>query len=414
MNLSWVLATLSGVVALAVVASRLVRLSMRGRQEVAAHAATRTQRKLEELTYLKYRDVPCPALLSPELVTHLEGRYGCQALTIGSARLPVTLLWENLEQLVEPDGVLGRFDPTRPAHLRMSPVIGEAEYEEARRFIAAVYEAPPSRVDRENPNYRMTSIALGPAPVIDGAFGLYYDNILTQYALEWELKKALLAGLDLSTPGTLPLREATEANTNPLLSGDGRCASITVSTLLVFARRGGAMYALLRRRSSAVGVSRGLYHVAPSGMFEAPTLDEKWSVQMTIWRELLEEVFGDEEQTGTGADESRDYILGRSPVLIIRELIEHSRAELSVTGICVDLLTLRPEICTVLYVPDSALATKERMTINWEYEAGVFATPWKGFGKRLEELANFGDIVVSGAACAELGRRWIERRHGTP
>ena len=86
-------------------------------------------------------------------------------------------------------------------------------YPEARSFIKHEYEKGP--IKDEAVNYRMTSIDLaGSVPKVHGAFSLYYDNILTQYAMEWELTRALtqleVRPADLFQKGTLPLREAVE------------------------------------------------------------------------------------------------------------------------------------------------------------------------------------------------------------
>lgn len=377
---------------------------------------------LAERTYFRYRALSCPLLASREVVTHLEQRYRCEALTINSTRLPVTVLWRNVGELIHPDVILGDLDPTPPRPFQSSPVLNELEYPKARDFIKRQYEAPPSKITYEGCDYRMTSIDLLRAvPRLSGAFGLYYDNILTQYALEWELKKALLhEGADpianLSEPASLPLREAVENGRNPLIDGVGRCAAITISTLVVFRRSSGDLYTILERRSKSVGVSPGLHHVVPAGMFEAPNTDDTWSVEDNVWRELLEEVYDEEEQLGQGWAEIKDYVRSQVPINLLCDLINAGDAELSVTGICCDLLNLRPEICTVLYLPSAAFAEARRMILNWEYERqgpqGRFGVKWSRAGEVATELAATSSIVVSGAACISLGREWLSARHG--
>ena len=312
--------------------------------------------ELPEKTLFRYRDNPVPLIDSLELIRHLEARYRCSTFQLSGKAFPATIIWENEDRIVAPDSILGEFDQTPPAALQRSPVFAPAEYANARAFIKAKYETGP--IKYEGVDYRMTRIdASTDLPKIHGAFGLYYDNILTQYAMEWELKKALLKGGSntintLTTLGTLPLREAVEAERNPLLDGDGRCAAITVSTLMVFNRPQGGFYCLIRRRSTDVGVSPGMLHVVPAGMFEAKNLEDRWSVEMNVWRELLEEVYDEEEQQGTGTPEFEDYIRRKWPISLLIEMIEGGSAEFSVTGICCDLLNLRPEICTVLFVKD--------------------------------------------------------------
>jgi hypothetical protein len=333
----------------------------------------------------------------------------------------VTVLWSNTEKLIPPDSILGSLDATAPEPLRSSATLAPEDYSKARAFIRRQFEAPPSEVHYEGVNYRMVRIDLaGATPRLHGALGLYYDNILTQYALEWELKKALAAPLPsidgLGTRGTLPLREAIEADANPLLNGAGRCAAITVSTLVVFARPSGGFYSIIRRRSQAVGVSPGLHHVVPAGMFEAPNSQDEWSVEVNVWRELLEEVYNEHEQVGTGLSEIQDYLRKKTPIDVLLALQKAGAAELSITGFCCDLLNLRPELCTVLFVSDTSFAEARAMALNWEYEpegpSGTFGVAWSRIDDFIARLGATGGLVVSGAVSLGLGREWVRVRHG--
>jgi hypothetical protein len=376
---------------------------------------------LAKKTYLYYRDVPCPLLDSLPVLAHLERRHGGLGMTVGSTRLPVSVTWQNTGALISPDSILGYFDHSPPREITQSAVLGPAEYARAREYIKGRYEAPPSKVTYEGIDYCAVSIDVStPVPCISGEFGRYYDNILTQYAIEWELKKALLDGFadKLGEPGVLPLRESVERGGNPRIDGGGRCAALTVSTLVVFRRRSARrteLYTLIRKRSSSVGVSPGLHHVVPAGMFESPNTDDKWSITENVWRELLEEVYNDEDELGTGISELKDHLYEKEPVRLLRRLIAKRHAELSVTGIVWDLLNLRSEICTVLYVPVPAFAERRRMILNWEYEAegpaGTFAIRWDGATHLVARLAAEGRMTVGGAACFVLGRDWLQLRH---
>lgn len=266
----------------------------------------------------------------------------------------------------------------------------------------------------------MTDVDLtGALPRIDGRFGMYYDNILTQYAMEWELKKALKEydhlALARNRVGTMPLREAVELGRNPLLDGRERCTAMTVSMLMVFERRMQGLWTIIHRRSRMVGLSAGMLHVVPAGMFEAKNKSERWSVKTAVMREMLEEVYIEEEQQGDEITGFEDDMVSKKPLQFLFPLIENGRAELSLTGTCCDLLNLRPEICTVLFVPDAGLAEVQKVRVNWEYEQrgepGIFGTPWDRIEAKLQN-AKVGEIVPSGVACFELGRTWMRERHG--
>jgi hypothetical protein len=267
----------------------------------------------------------------------------------------------------------------------------------------------------------MTSIDLSDKlPKMHGAMGWYYDNILTQYAMEWELKKALRkidadAIPSLSAKSSLPLREFVEFKGNPLIDGTARCAAITISTLVVFNRQNQGFHCLMRHRSADVAVSPNMMHVVPSGMFELKNLTDNWSVEMNVWRELLEEAYGHKEEQGTAEDEFPDPIWNKEPIPSLVKMMKRGSAQHSVTGICCDLLNLRPEVCTVLFVEDPAFAAIDGMQLNWEYSqqfgAGAGAIPWRNIDEAIQTAFEHFGIVASGAVCLGLGREWIRVQH---
>lgn len=393
---------------------------LHGTANVASHSRTQLDSVLAEKTYIRYRTTEVPRIESPELIRHLESRYQRSAFIFGDKPMPVSVIWKNDSRVIDPDSILGEFDNTVWPPLQESAILGPSDYGEARLYIKQLYEAPPSPIKAEGLNYRMTNIDLsGDVPKMNGAFGWYYDNILTQYAMEWELKRALLKGREravdeLNNGKNLPLRASVEAQGDPTISGAGRCASITVSTLMVFNRRNYGYFCLIRRRSAHVAVSPGMLHVVPAGMFEAMNSFDNWSIRLNVWRELLEEVYGEKEQQDTGQAEFSDYMMMKRPIPLLEQMLEDGSAEFSITGLCCDLLNLRPEVCTVLIVKEPRFLEDRRMQLNWEYQpqgpAGRFAVHWQEIDKQIAIAAERGGMVVSGAACLGLGRKWVESR----
>jgi DNA-binding winged helix-turn-helix (wHTH) protein len=374
--------------------------------------------ELAEQTYFKYRDERVEAVHTSDTSRALAARYACDPVSIGNQIFPVAILWQNKSEVIHPDSILRTLDfgsSTDP--LVSSPTLDETQYALARLFIQSKYTR--GKIKHEALEYCMTSIDLtGSLPRIDGRFGLYYDNILTQYAMEWELKKALKIEGHLALArgriGTLPLREAIEFGRNPLLNGMGRCTAMTVSMLMVFERPGQGLWTLIHKRSIKVGLSAGMLHVVPAGMFEVKNPREKWSALKAVKREMLEEVYDEEEQQG-GEAGFEDSLEHKKPVPFLSQLIDEKKAELSLTGICCDLLNLRPEICTVLYVPVAGLTEDRDMHVNWEYERpgprDNFGTPWDLVEVDMQKV-RVGEMVPSGVACFELGRTWLRTRHG--
>lgn len=373
---------------------------------------------LAEKTYFRYRDEVVPSADTSDVSLALASRYKCKAVAIGDQVFPVTVLWQNQRDLIHPDKILGTLDYSEVSPRKNSPTLNAREYREAREFIKAIYTEGP--IKYEGIDYCMNAINIdGALPRIDGRFGRYYDNILTQFALGWELKKALKKAsphaIAKGTAGILPLREAIERGGDPLYDGTLRTAAISVSMLMVFDRGEQGFWTIIHRRSKDVGVYASLLHVVPAGMFEAKNSLEKWSVQTSLWREMLEEVYDDEEQQGNGEPGFEDHITSKEPLRSLSKLLNDGRAELSLTGISCDLMTLQPEICAVLLVRNAVLTDIRPMRVNWEYEKhgrpGAFGTPWERIEAEIKEV-RVGGMVPSGVACFELGRNWLRERHG--
>ena len=173
---------------------------------------------------------------------------------------------------------------------------------------------------------------------------------------------------------------------------------------MIFKRRDGNFYCILKRRSTGVATSRGWFHVIPAGMFEAEDRSLPWSIEMNVWRELLEEVYDEKEQQGTGESVIEDHIIEKVPISLLRRLIHDGSAELQCTGVCCDLLWLRPEVCTILYVEDPQFITARQMRMNWEFDnapsnevAGNGLMRWQDVDGFIDKAAR--NIVRPGAAC---------------
>lgn len=375
--------------------------------------------RLAEKTYLRYRDESVPLLSSAALAEALARRYQRSPFRLSGMPMPVVTLWENTKRTVNPDEILGRIDTAVTREFTEAPHLGPSEYVEARDLIKTVYERGPKK--NEDDVYRLGHLdTSGDKPLVHGAIGRYYDSILTQFAIGWELQKVLserrAERKHLDTVGTLPLREAMEQGADPAMSGIGRCAAMSVLTLLVFRRQTGDLCCLIRRRSKSVGVYRGLLHVVPSGMFVAEEPAAQWSAELNVWRELLEEVYDEEEQQGSGYARLSDAIYGKQPIRFLKEAEASGRAQLSAVALSLDLLTLQTEICTVLFVDDPEFVLTRPMKINWEYDPeriqGAFAVPWSRIDDVMrDDVTKFG-IVPGGAVTLALGREWVRNYIG--
>lgn len=216
-----------------------------------------------------------------------------------------------------------------------------------------------------------------PPRIHGGVIGYYEDNLATADALEHELLCAF--GKYRPKPNQfkafaarrLPYRNALvqfcqDRGITPLEYGKGRSAAIAVATLTICRHADGKEYvAFLGVRSAKAAVSAHMLHVAPSGMFQ-PSRDwshnpkdkryaEEWDIYHHIYRELVEELFDLEPEKTPGDTPRRFYSIQDVAELV--EMIEAGKrgqpgAQVFVSAVMVNLLNLRPEVCTLLIIDD--------------------------------------------------------------
>jgi len=157
-----------------------------------------------------------------------------------------------------------------------------------------------------------------------------------------------------------------DQGTDLLLAPRGRAAGIGVSVALV-SRDAARTSAFVARRSSSVGTYPDVLHVIPSGMINVH--DDRGQPngsalaalpRLTMMAEFLEECFDVEELSG--------HSVGNYALLVNRQIAARGLGELKprLTGLAIDLLNLRTEICAVLDLgPHSAIADEFRL--SWEY-----------------------------------------------
>lgn len=182
---------------------------------------------------------------------------------------------------------------------------------------------------------------------LHGQFGQYFDMLATCAALENEMKASIGTGLI-----RLPLRTQLHRSLHvpqAVWSGAGRSAAIGGACLVVFNDQG-VYRAILAPRSASNATDPGFYHVMPAFIFQ-PTQAQPhpldWRISHHIFREFLEELFGLEE-----TDAPPEALYQHPALADLQRMLATGKAELRATGIAVNLLTLRPEVCAVLVIHD--------------------------------------------------------------
>jgi len=249
--------------------------------------------------------------------------------------------------------------------------------------------------------------------------GSYFDVIDSCESLEWELLHAiprLRSAQDRAIrkfDRSLRLRAKLHSQVaDPITNGEGRCAGIGISTLIAY-RDGSVINLMIKKRSSSTVASHpGGVHVIPSGMFQEFTdeTDKEFNVIHTIRREYLEELFSVPESEYHG--QPAQSFFGDPRMQYVSRLITDGKAKLYFTGVGVNLLTLRPEICTLLWIDDpkwwrdhSRDPNFQHIHYNEEFVTGVGAVIYRDSDRELIEMAPLApsDMVPSGAAAFWLG-----------
>ena len=274
------------------------------------------------------------------MTDYLQHLYQCQPFARAGIEHPVTVYYPADWQIHAVDSLL---DPTPPSA-------------EARDF--AVYDYSTLQ-DLQNSKpglhngttFTLKSIRERPLK-LRGALGRYYDMLATCAALERELRAAVAQGWMRA-----PARATYHRGAQPpeaLRRGIKRSAAIGIGTLTVF-NDSGRYKALLARRSAATALDSGYFHVLPAMMFGPTTAgfreSREWSVRHQVLREVLEELFNMPEQHSPAR---WDFFYDHPALRYLLSLLERGAAQLCASGIILNLLTLRPEISTLLLIHDPA------------------------------------------------------------
>ena len=223
----------------------------------------------------------------------------------------------------------------------------------------ASYRALLEKIGRppaEEPTYSMVDIDVEGGLQMSSELGTVFRAVDTCESLAWELLWSWDDNLIADETQFdrllthLPLRRKLhEEIDNPLINGRGRSAAIGISTLVAFPIDDQIFLWLKKGSSQGISLHSSLLRAIPAGLFQPDTEDveQEFSVRHNFYRVYLEEVFGRRED-GVPANSQSFY---DDPALdYLRKLLESGEASLKFTGIAMNLLNLRPEICTLLYI----------------------------------------------------------------
>lgn len=312
-----------------------------------------------------YRDAQ-QGRLNPALTDFLESYYPYSLLRAGDLSYPTFVLKSSVSQQQNPESILGKLtEATREDFIVYDKVYLEILKRQGKRmYNGRTYVMDVLEQDNEHR--------------LNCSLGYYYDAMATCDVFEWEIlphfsdRERFLqqrsTDIFKDIGRQLKLRnQYAEQVCDPVRDGRGRSGMLSISTLIVF-HDGKTYRAFLRMRSGKTAAHSDLYHVVPSFIFQPVTgfLREEYSTRHNIFREYLEEVFGVPETEHVSGEIVFDYFYDHARLRQLRKLLNSGGAELFLTGYAMNMLNLRPEICTLLLIRDTSWL-KQKIVSNWEF-----------------------------------------------
>lgn len=269
-----------------------------------------------------------------EMIAAVRARYAhAPLLTLGGVDQPVAIWTAPGEQRCDVDSAIGVYEPSDTER----GTIGD------RARLAAILERTEAagRTLFDGTIAAMRRLHKGDLLALDWSPGLYFDQ---------------LASCESDA--------VHDGSCDPLVDGKGRCAGIGVSTVTRVATDDGPRV-WLGCVSGQKPTHGGLLHVMPAAMLE-PNSSGAVSITDTVLREFAEELFG---LQGTGEQWWNDT----EPIAELRAIFDDGDASLEFTGIAMNLVNLRPEVCTLLRIdtPTWCRRWRDRLAMNWEFEGAL-------------------------------------------
>lgn len=363
------------------------------------------------------------------LMDYLEWRYPkYPLLRIAGHRFPITVF---------PTPVGGR---STPESVLSKPIARARQGDElllpgSARFRALAQKVGLGPTDRAC--FTMRRLDTTPAPKLTCEFGSYFRMLDTCDELEWETlsnyqhldgsSRTALEQFDMRLPLRTSVHDAVD---DPVVDGSRRSVSIAISALVAFREEGRVCLLMKRRGLNSVAVHRGMIHVLPAFMFQPATdrYDIEFGVRHNFEREYLEELFNREEPEAQEGDAR--YFYSDERLEYFRQLESRGQVRVELTGVGVNLLNLRPEICLLVTIDTDEWHRHHRQhrdpahrfSFNNEFlraaDMSHNAETAVGQVEYLDDevalLARAGirpwDLVPSGAAALSLGKVILDER----
>jgi hypothetical protein len=238
-----------------------------------------------------------------------------------------------------------------------------------------------------------------------------FAGLASRSAFRKKPRPLLFDGADLLK--VLPWRRQVHSwdDQDALLVAPRRRASGLGVSLALVDEQNEKSVAFVARRSSNVGTYPDVLHVVPSGMMNArattPHTAEDLAAlpRLTMMSEFLEECFDVAELSGHSVGNFKKRVEEKAEEFQVGDL------EPVFTGLAVDLLNLRTEVCGVLDLTDRQ-AVIDAFNLSWEY---THTEQLRRVDLTTSSLmVRRTDFVQSGIGSIYLAAAWSKARRGAP
>ncbi|GGG67474.1 hypothetical protein [Paenibacillus radicis (ex Gao et al. 2016)] len=197
----------------------------------------------------------------------------------------------------------------------------------------------------------------------------YKLNVATSHVLEFELylaykkyKDRFLSFSKDQMLNRLKMRQnihTSQQEEEILITGKGRYSLLGVQMLVVYLTNDDEYRVLVIKRSEDVAARPGYFQFVPSGGFEffekekeisEINIGKNFDVELALYREMVEEIFGEVEFEHNGTGNPVDNIYKHKKVVDVRTWLKEDQAKLEFLGSTVDLVTLRHELSFLLLI----------------------------------------------------------------
>lgn len=345
------------------------------------------------------------------LTNYLAKLYGVPVYTRANIQHPIVHYAPDPEQVDHIDSVIGRLSAETPT---------------AFGFYDHGYLQTLQNSGRHLFNgvtFALRQVRFAPLQ-LDFHYGNYFDMLATCGALEHEMRDAVASKL-IRLPARSQYHREISHNA-ALMTGSGRSAAVGGACLTVF-NHDGTYKAMLARRSAKNATDPGFFHLLPAFIFQPrqyPAQPHETLFSYHIYREYLEELFAMPDAISPTPAASPQTWFDHPAYLYLQQLIQAGSAGLYFTGVALNLLTLRPEICALLLIHEPAWYTRitapdSDMPLNADAETqqGIALVPIDSDAALLASLPPHVHTIMPPQAVVALwegvdtARRLIQRRN---